>query len=109
MRGFSHHHLPEFSFQTRQTSPKASHEMSDQENAVGLQRLAAEIDRRERQARGPGLVDIRDSREVGARSESAMSGLTLPASRPEIGRHHLLRPVMGAFFSKSMAMTARRA
>src|SRR5437879_7855614 len=61
----------------------------DHENAVGLQRLAAKIDRRERQACGPGLVDIRDSREVRREvREHDVRPYTFQHRGAEISRHH---------------------
>src|SRR5437879_7850829 len=62
----------------------------DHENAVGLQRLAAKIDRRERQACSPGLVDIRDSREVRREvREHDVCPDTLQLRCAEVFLHHL--------------------
>src|SRR5207247_7154608 len=85
------HRLPELAFQTRQDLAESfAMKCLDHENAVRLQRLAAKIDRRERQARSPGLVDIRDSREV--RREVREHDVCLHAFQhrgAEVSRHDL--------------------
>jgi len=63
--GFLTHHLPEFSFQTRQDLAEGfAMKCLDQETPSGFSVLRQKSIAAKRQARGPGLVDIRDSREV---------------------------------------------